>query len=196
MTMANPLVKKPGISVEIPGFATLNIKALCTDYTGTLALEGSLIEGVKPRFRILAEMLDIFVVTSDTRGTARIELSTVLPLRGLEDGARATETQEFVTIIKPKGSKAHDLQKKLYLTEIIRQRQIALKNVVVLGNGRNDVKWLRKVHERGGLAIAVDVGEGCSVEAMNSAHIFISGICNALDLLLDTDRLKGTLRTE
>jgi len=66
----------------------------------------------------------------------------------------------------------------------------------VFGNGRNDRLWLEEVKNGGGLAIAVDVGEGCAVEAINNAHVFISGICNALDLLLDTVRLKSTLRTE
>jgi hypothetical protein len=41
----------------------------------------------------------------------------------------------------------------------------------------------------------VDVGEGCAVEAMANAHVFVVGITSALDLLLDAKRLVGTLRT-
>jgi soluble P-type ATPase len=63
----------------------------------------------------------------------------------------------------------------------------------VVGNGRNDRFWLRLVKQAGGLA--VDVGEGCAVEAIQNAHIFISGIANALDLLLRTNRVKATLRS-
>jgi soluble P-type ATPase len=69
------------------------------------------------------------------------------------------------------------------------------KHVAVLGNGRNDKLWLREVSEAGGLAIAVDVGEGCAIEALQSADIFVRGITNALDLLLDSDRAKATLRS-
>jgi len=69
------------------------------------------------------------------------------------------------------------------------------RHVAVLGNGRNDRLWLELVKRAGGLAIAVDVGEGCAVEAIHSAHVFVSGIANALDLLLHTNRLKATLRS-
>jgi hypothetical protein len=46
------------------------------------------------------------------------------------------------------------------------------------------------------LAIAVDVGEGCAVETLMSAAVFVTGITNALDLLIDKKRIIGTLRTE
>ena len=49
--------------------------------------------------------------------------------------------------------------------------------------------------QAGGLAIAVDVGEGCAVEAIENANLFVSGIANALDLLLRTNRVKATLRS-
>ena len=62
-----------------------------------------------------------------------------------------------------------------------------------------DGLWTRvnalMAHPGYALAIAVDVGEGCAMEAMINTHIFISGICNAMDLLLDLARLKATLRT-
>lgn len=160
------------MQIEIPGFDDLHIKAICTDYTGTLSLKGQLVDGVKQRLRRLAKDVDIYVITSDTRGTARKELEKVLPLQ------------------------AHDIQKKTYLHQIVKQKGIGPQNVAVFGNGRNDRRWLEEVKNKRGLAVAVDVGEGCAMEAMINAHIFISGICNALDLLLDTVRLKSTLRTD
>jgi len=68
-------------------------------------------------------------------------------------------------------------------------------NIAAFGNGRNDALMLKAVKDAGGLAIAVDNGEGCAVEALQNAHIFIVGITNALDLLLDPTRCKATLRT-
>lgn len=187
------------IEIEIPGFADLDISTVCTDYTGTLSLKGELIHGVKQRLRRLAKKVDIYVITSDTRGTVRKQLEKVLPLKGLDgndpDGKKS-DAKEYLTLIKPAGSEAHDIQKKKYLRQIVEQRGIGLQNVAVFGNGRNDRLWLQEVKNRHGLAIAVDVGEGCAIEAMNNAHIFISGICNALDLLLDMVRLKSTLRTK
>jgi soluble P-type ATPase len=165
---------KSGIRIDIPGFGHLHIQTLCSDYTGTLSCEGKLIDGVGNRLRRLAELVDIHVVTSDTRKTARKQLEE-LP----------------ITLLDNITSDEHDIFKRDYLTDL----GIDLKHVAVLGNGRNDRLWLAAVRDAGGLAIAVDVGEGCAVEAMMSANICVADIANALDLLLDTKRLIGTLRT-
>ena len=165
---------KSGIRIEIPGFGHLYIQAICSDYTGTLSREGELINGVSKRLRQLGELVDIHVVTSDTRKTAREEL----------EGLPVMLHDKIV-------SDAHDVFKRDYLTRL----GVDLKSIAVFGNGRNDRHWLAAVRDAGGLAIAVDVGEGCAVEAMISANIFVAGIRNALDLLLDSKRIVGTLRT-
>jgi len=66
--------------------------------------------------------------------------------------------------------------------------------IAAFGNGNNDVLLLKSVKEAGALAVAVDNGEGCSVEAMQNANIFIVGIVNALDLLIERTWCKATLR--
>jgi len=155
-------------------FGSLHIRALCTDYTGTLSYRGELIRGVKKRLLELSEKLDIHVVTSDTRKTARAQLQG-LPL-ALQDDIP---------------SNRHDEYKQDYVENI----GIDLNQVAVFGNGKNDRLWLRAVREAGGLAIALDVGEGCAMDAMTNANVFVSGIGKALDLLLDEKRLVATLRT-
>jgi soluble P-type ATPase len=165
---------KSGIRIDIPGFGQLHIQVICSDYTGTLSREGELIDGVSARLRRLAELADIHVVTSDTRKTARGQLAE-LPLT-LHDQIAPDE---------------HDVFKRDYLPRI----GVGLKHVAVFGNGRNDRLWLAAVRDAGGLSIAVDAGEGCAVEAMMSASVFVSGIGNALDLLLDSKRIIATLRT-
>jgi len=50
---------KPGIRIEIPGLGTREIHAIASDFTGTLAFDGRLIDGVKERFDALAEKLNI-----------------------------------------------------------------------------------------------------------------------------------------
>jgi soluble P-type ATPase len=167
---------KSGIRIDIPGFGNLHVQALCSDYTGTLSHGGKLIDGVEERLCRLSQKLDIHVVTSDTRKTARAQLRGV-PLAALED--------EIPT-------ERHDEYKRDYLTKL----GFRLNQIVVLGNGRNDRLWLKEVRDGGGLAIAVDAGEGCAIEAMTNAHIFVVGIISALDLLLDEKRLVGTLRTD
>jgi soluble P-type ATPase len=167
-------MSKSGVHIDIPGFGRLHIKVLCSDYTGTLSQSGKLVSGVRERLCELSEKLDIHVVTSDTRKTARAQLQGIPPT--LEDAIPVAR---------------HDEYKRDYLGKL----GVALNQVVVFGNGRNDRLWLKAVREAEGLAIAVDVGEGCAIEAMTNAHLFVAGITNALDLLLDEKRLIGTLRT-
>ena len=165
---------KEGIWLDVPGFGRLHVKAMCSDYTGTLSFRGKLIRGVSKRLFKLSEKLDIHVVTSDTRKTARAQL------QGLP-----------VTLQDDIPSSTHDEYKRDYVENI----GLGLNQVVIFGNGKNDRLWLQAVRDAGGLAIAVDVGEGCAMEAMTSANVFVSGIGKALDLLLDEKRLVGTLRT-
>jgi soluble P-type ATPase len=165
---------KRGIAIDIPGFGRLHIRTMCSDYTGTLSFKGELIDGVGERLRRLAELVDIHVVTSDTRRTAREQLAG-LPLTLRDDIARDD----------------HDIFKRDYLASL----GIGPAHVAVFGNGRNDVLWLAAVRDAGGLSIAVDAGEGCAIEAMTSANLFVTGIANALDLLLDEKRIIATLRT-
>jgi soluble P-type ATPase len=168
---------KNGIKIKIPGFGNLQIQAICTDYTGTLSCEGKLINGVRKRLRELAKLVDIHVVTSDTRQTAHKELRDLLPEVTLQDKIPCND---------------HDVYKCKYLKKL----GINLQHVAVFGNGRNDRLWLAAVKKAGGLAIAVDVGEGCAVEALTSANVFVTDIKNALDLLCDKKRIIGTLRTK
>jgi len=61
---------------------------------------------------------------------------------------------------------------------------------VALGNGNNDRRMLKAA----GVGIAVSEGEGCAVDAITSADILVNGAMDALNLLLNTKRLKATLR--
>lgn len=162
---------RPEISIDIPGFGRLRIERIVTDYTGTLSADGKLADGVAERLRKLMERVEVHVVTSDSFGTAHRELAAV-PLEPhiLEAGRR------------------HGIQKKNYA------KKLGLARVAALGNGNNDALLLRAVRDAGGIAIAVENGEGCSVQSMQSANVFVAGIANALDLLLEPRRLMASLR--
>ena len=162
----------PGIEILIPHFAEpLRIERIVSDYTGTLSWGGRLVPGVAERLRKLKKFVEIHVVTADTRGTARKELARVpLTPHILKSGVR------------------HDILKRNYV------KKLGASRVAAFGNGNNDALVLRAVRDAGGLAIAVDNGEGCSVQALQSANLFIVNIANALDLLLDPTRCIATLR--
>jgi soluble P-type ATPase len=154
-----------------PASGKLTIAKIVTDYTGTLSCGGELTPGVKNRLRRLKALVEIHVISSDSFGTAHAELAAI-PLE-----PHILTTSE------------HDEEKRKYV------EAHEPKLVAAFGNGRNDALMLKTVRDAGGLAIAVDNGEGCAVQALQNADIFIVGIANGLDLLLDRTRCKATLRT-
>ena len=164
-------MKKPGIAIDIPGFGKLQINSILTDYTGTLAFSGKLVPGVRDRLRRLAQLVGIHVVTADSFGTAEKEL------KGLPLVCRRLEGEN------------EDVQKACYAEEL------NPRYVASLGNGNNDRLHMKLVKEAGGLAIAVDNGEGCALEAILNANLVVVGAVNALDLLLEPTRLRATLRS-
>lgn len=161
---------KPGIAIDIPGFGLQQIDTLLTDYTGTLSRGGRLVSGVKERLVSLSDSIEIHVITADTFGFAREELKGI-PL----------------THYRLEGSD-HDIQKRQY------GQKLGLKHCAVLGNGNNDRLLLKAARDLGGLAIAVDNGEGCAIDALLNSNLFIAGAVNALDLLVVPKGCIATLR--
>ncbi len=161
---------RPGLHLEIPGRGALRLRRLVTDYSGTLSCGGRLSPGVRERLVRLAETLEITVLTSDTFGTAAAELRE-LPLQ-----------------IRILAAADHDRQKEAFV------RAAGLRETAAFGNGMNDRLMLAAVRDAGGLAVAVDNGEGCAVEVLQAANLFIHGAEAALDLLLDPRRLVAGLR--
>ena len=154
------------IELEIPGFGAIKLEHLVSDFTGTLSFNGKLIPGVKEKLNALADLLTIHVLTSDTFGSAKAELSDVKCDVHILEG-------EF-----------HDLQKEEYI------EKLGTISVVAFGNGNNDRKMLRVAR----IGIAVTEGEGCAVDILMAGDIHVTGILNGLDLLLNTKRLTATLR--
>jgi soluble P-type ATPase len=63
------------IEIIIPGYRSLHIQHLVMDYNGTLAQDGLLLEGVRPRLESLVGLLHLHVITGDTFGIARVQLN-------------------------------------------------------------------------------------------------------------------------
>jgi len=158
------------IQLDIPGFGRREIDCVVSDYSGTLAFAGAVPPGVRSRLAMLAERVELHILTSDTFGTARRELAELPITLHLISGER------------------HDEQKSAYALERAPHRMAAI------GNGTNDRLLLRAVRDAGGLAIAVDNGEGCAMDSLLAANLMIHGAEKALDLLLDSNRCVATLR--
>uniref|UniRef100_A0A7V6CDT1 ATPase P n=1 Tax=Thermodesulfobacterium geofontis TaxID=1295609 RepID=A0A7V6CDT1_9BACT len=152
--------------LEIPGFGLVKLEHLVADFTGTLSFDGKLIPGVKERLNKISEFLKIHVLTADTFGKAKEELS---------------EVNCEVHILK---GKDQDLQKEKFV------KALGAEQVIAFGNGNNDRSMLKVAR----IGVAVLLEEGCSVEALSSANILVKSILDGLDLLLNPLRLKATLR--
>ncbi len=154
------------ISVEIPGYGSVKIENLVMDYNGTMAVDGYLVNGLKPLIEDLAKGISIYVITADTFGRVAEELADlpvkVAKLKGPDEGA------EKLQLINKLG------------------RDVT----AAIGNGNNDGLMLK------GSAVGICImgKEGCSKRAMDGADIVMGDITSALELLKNPNRLKATLR--
>jgi soluble P-type ATPase len=133
---------KPGILIDIPGFGKRHIRMAVSDYTGTHSFGGAIEPDVKTKLRELAALVDLHIVTADSFGTAESELAGIAIPYKLRTGR-------------------HDIEKAGYVS------QFDLRCVAAFGNGNNDRLMLKAVKEGGGLAIAVDNGEGCAIDGVS-----------------------------
>jgi soluble P-type ATPase len=155
------------ISINIPGFKELRLSHLVLDYNGTIAVHGRLIPGVPEKLKVLAPRLTIHILTADTFGTVKEQVSP-LPahLIVISPGDQAQAKCDFV-------------------------RQLGAELTVAAGNGRNDRLMLKEA----ALGIALLQAEGAAVEALLAADVVAPDIFAALDLLLAPSGLIATLRS-
>ena len=136
------------------------------DYNGTLAIDGTLISGVSERLNTLAQQLTVYVVTADTFGNATEHLKAVnCQLTVLRQGNQQQQKADFVL-------------------------KLGQQSVVAIGNGLNDALMLKQA----ALGLVVLQQEGAAIKTWQNADVALTGINDALDLLLNPLRLKATLR--
>jgi soluble P-type ATPase len=152
--------------VDIPGFGSVNLEHLVSDFTGTLSIDGRLLPGVRGQLNEISKFLKVHILTADTFGKAKAEL----------EGINCE-----IHILKGKN---HDIQKEEYV------KRLGAESVVAFGNGNNDRKMIKAAR----IGIAVSQGEGCAVDAITAADIHVTGANIGLDLLLHPKRMKATLR--
>jgi len=154
------------LNIQIPGREELVLNHLILDYNGTIAEDGEIIEGIRPRLGELSKALSIYVITADTHGTA-IKKCEGLPLQVLT----------FPT------TQVGDIK--------AREAQKLGGGVVTIGNGFNDIQ----MSDVADLSICVMGREGCCGKLLLHTDVVVTSIEDALDLLLIPGRLRATLRT-
>jgi len=155
------------LKIEIPGFKLLQLEHLVMDYNGTLAYDGFPAQGVREQLNQLAEILQLHVVTADTFGRVRSQL-TGWPCR-----------------LELLGHTGQDVAKKEYV------ENLGASGVVAIGNGRNDRLMMRSA----ALGICVLGNEGAAAETLAAADVVCRSIGETLQLLLNPMRLVATLRS-
>jgi P-type E1-E2 ATPase len=154
------------MQLEIPGWSTLELAHLILDLNGTVALDGEPIAGVAERVAALSGDLAVHLVTADTR-------------RKAEETSRQLGCH--LVRIQPR----HEANQKRVLVE-----RVGAEHTVAVGNGANDAQMLSAA----ALGIAILGPEGLAMEALRAADLVVGHIEDALDLLLQPQRLVATLR--
>lgn len=154
------------IPVEIPGWGNMEVEQIVLDMNGTLASDGRISPEVKKKINSLSEKVKVWVLTTDTQGTAAEEIRSMdAELVKVSEEDSANGKLEFLKTLTP-------------------------ETTVAIGNGSNDQLILKEA----GLSIAVLGDEGISVLAMRHADIVVKDISDALNLFLKPKRLIATLR--
>lgn len=144
----------------------IQLQHLVCDINGTLAVDGTLLEGVKLRLSALQDRLTLHLLTSDTHGTQDIIDSRLgLKAQRIQPGNEAEQKEDYVA-------------------------RLGADKVVTIGQGANDAGMLRIA----GLGICILSPEGTAVETLMGADLLVSNIFEALDILDKPLRIVATLR--
>lgn len=151
---------------KIPGRGKLEIENVVLDYNGTIAVDGKIIEGVKELLSKLKEHCNIYILTADTYETVKKECSDI-------------DVEVLIFPNENTGQHKKEIVKKLNG-----------HRTACVGNGYNDIPMFKESI----LAIAVIEGEGANGKLLSHADIVTRSIIDALNILLNENMVKATLR--
>lgn len=152
-------------TIVVPGWDSLNLENLVLDLNGTITESGDFIPGVVEYLEALkTQGFRVYVLSGDTRGVLQQSFQ-LSP--GIE--AVVTSTAE---------------EKRRFV------ESVGAETTVCVGNGNIDVEMFKVAK----LSICTIQAEGATTKAMLHADIVVTHIKNALEILLDPDKLIATLR--
>lgn len=154
------------IELTIPGRGELHLQHLVTDVNGTLAIDGTLLEGVARRLSSLRNHLTLHLITTDTHGQQSV-IDHLLNVSAVRI-QRENESSQKADYVHSLGADA----------------------VVAIGQGANDAGMLKAA----ALGICVISPEGTAMETLLAADLVIPDIYSALDLLDKPLRIIASLR--
>jgi P-type E1-E2 ATPase len=154
------------IELNIPGRDIIKLDYLVCDVNGTLALDGTLLDGVARALHQLQDRLTVHLVTADTHGRQN-QIDQILSLRStrLTSGNEAAQKAAFV-------------------------RNLGAGRVAAIGQGLNDCQMLKTA----ALGIAVLSKEGLAVQTLQAADLVVADILTAFELFERPMRIVASLR--
>jgi len=154
------------IELILPGKNKIEISEIVFDVNGTLAVDGTLISGVKPKIEQLKGIVGIHLLTANTHGK-QDQIDRLLDLQAvqIQSGNEAEQKRSYV-------------------------ESLGIERVIAIGQGANDAAMLKAAR----IGICVGSPEGTAVSTLQSADIFFPDVISALDSLLHPIRLKASLR--
>jgi soluble P-type ATPase len=149
---------------DVPGFGELKLSIIILDLNGTLSVGGEIVEGVDTRLKQLKEMGYKIVFFT---GNTRNNADTLAQRLGIE------------WVFAADGEAKKEQALKLNPEEC-----------VSIGNGLIDLELMKVVK----LRIVTLQAEGVHVQTLLQSDVVTPTINDALDLLIDPQRLIATLR--
>ncbi len=151
---------------KIPGNAIIEVHNIVLDYNGTIAIDGKLIDGVVEYIKELSSEFKFFVITADTYGSVKKELTGVnCELVIIPEDNQDSEKLKFISML-------------------------GTDKTICVGNGRNDALMLREAI----IGFAVIQEEGLCVKSLIAADVVCHSILDVFEILKNPNRLKATLR--
>ncbi len=151
---------------EIPGRDNIEIENVVFDYNGTIAVDGEILEGVRELLNRLDKHFKIHILTANTFGTVKKECSNI--------------NAKVLTFPKDDTSK--------FKRDIV--ESLGGENTICVGNGFNDIEMFKKA----AISIGIIEGEGASGKLLLHADIVTRSIIEAIEIILNKDKMKATLR--
>ena len=154
------------IELNIPGRGQIELEHLVCDVNGTLAVDGTLQDGLVRSLSALKDRLTLHLLTADTHGRQKtIDQQLNLKAQRVQPGDEALQKAEYV-------------------------HRLGAGKVAAIGQGANDAAMLKEAR----LGICVLSLEGVAVETLLAADLVVPDIISALDLLEKPLRIVASLR--
>lgn len=150
---------------SIPGLGEIELKTIILDLNGTISVGGSVVDGVAERLEVLREKGYRIVLFT---GNTRGDAEDIAATLGIEwrQASTALDKRNIALEMQP-------------------------ETCVSIGNGRIDLELMKVVK----LGIVTMQSEGVHVATLNACDVVVPTICDALDLIIDEQRLIATLRS-